>query len=171
MIEWLKSLAGWRSGIAATRHELEQKKQRREFLQTAPLACAEALAVELEYIDACATMFRENVVEHAKTCFSSDPWERAKDPRGAGQNQFSIVSHRHGRTTEADPRLIVGALAVPLREALKSAFAAQTCWPGDCGPSLDERRAEIATLDAEIAALAADLDKAKTVAAQEGVRL
>ncbi len=171
MIEWLKELAGWRRGIAATKRELEQKKQRRDYLKTAPLSLAEALAVELEHVDLCEKLFRENLLSHAIYTFTSNPWETAKDPRSVNAPQFPVVSHRHGLTTHADPRVLIGALAPQVREAIKAAFAEQTDWPAECGPRLADRIAERDVLDLRIATLEAELGEAKTLAAQQGLTL
>lgn len=170
-MQWLRELVAWRRGLADVKRKLELAKQRLEALETMPLSEAEACAVQLRYVDACEQFFQSNLVEHAKKIFDSDPWTEAKSAEQSN-SQFSIVSHQHGSTLHCDPRLVVGAIAPHVRDAIKRAHAAHGhCWSKDCGPPLEERRTEMAKLEKEIASLSAELAEAREIAHREGLRL
>lgn len=149
-----QGLADFKVQLDSTRAELEQKRKRKLFLETAPLNCADSLARAFQYIDASAALYYEGIHEIAAEF--SHPGQAQPDPF----HRHLLFDRSNVKGYESAFHTLVHAFHCAIdnqdiKAALTKAFEARD-WSMS-GPPLSERTAEIANLEITISTLESDL--------------
>jgi|GEM_PF-3493365 len=170
MLDQIRSaLKAWSSELGKLEQELETAKQRREYLQTAPLPAAELADIVVADIVAKGKQEFERTLGHVLATANHDPMNPNRP--GGGISSPPILRNPYGGLGAqggACAHRLAYLLREPLGAAIKDAISTFDGYP-EAGPPLAERRKELAKLEKQIATTSAAVERLRADARSVGL--